>query len=89
MKIRKNISIFLNVGMILNNVYFNANASNVEILDRYETLEGECVTIEDSEEDIIKSIEIFGNTIQDENNLEDIQSVGDLYVDESGAPYFG
>ena len=30
--------------------------------------------------------EIWGNTVQDENDLNIIQSVGDLYVDESGEP---
>ena len=53
---------------------------------RYETLEGESVTINDSTRDKLYEIEIFGNTIQDANNLEDTQSVGDLYVDESGRP---
>jgi len=35
---------------------------------------------------MIEIPEIFGNTIQDENDLNIIQSVGDLYVDEEGTP---
>lgn len=53
---------------------------------RYETLEGEYITIEDSREGEVKSIEILGNTLQDSNNLKDIKSVGDLYVDKDGEP---
>ena len=61
-----------------------SNAS--EIPNRYQTLEGEYITIDNSTEGELHEIEIFGNTIKDENNLEDIQSVGDLYIDEDGNP---
>ena len=33
---------------------------------------------------VIEISEIYGNTVQDENDLNIIQSVGDLYVDENG-----
>ena len=35
---------------------------------------------------MIEIPEIWGNTVQDENDLSNIQSVGDLYIDENGNP---
>ena len=35
---------------------------------------------------VIEISEIYGSTVQDESDLSYIQSVGDLYVDESGEP---
>ena len=88
MKIRKNISKLLGLSLFITNfsLYPSMATSNNEIPNRYETLEGEYITIDNSTEGELYEIEIFGNTIQDENNLEDIQSVGDLYVDENGNP---
>ena len=88
MKLKTNIARLLAAGLLLNNIYFysNANTLDDEIPGRYETLEGEYITIDDSTEGNLEEIEIFGNTVQDPNNLEDIQSVGDLYVDENGNP---
>lgn len=88
MKLKRNIAQILSVGILLNNLsfYSNASISNTEIPNRYEILEGEYITIEDSTEGELYEIEVFGNTVQDENNLEDIQSVGDLYVDKNGNP---
>ena len=88
MKIRKNISKLLGLSLFMSNfsLYSTMATSNNEIPNRYETLEGEYITINDSTEGELHEIEIFGNTIQDENNLQDIQSVGDLYVDENNNP---
>lgn len=59
----------------------------------YQEYEGTFITATDKSEDdtldtsrYIEVTEIWGNTVQDENNLEDIQSVGELYVDEQGQP---
>ena len=85
MKFNKLITKGLALGIILNSTSMLSYA-NTEIPNRYQTLEGEYITIDDSIEGNLEEIEIFGNTIQDLNNLEDIQSVGDLYVDEDGNP---
>ena len=87
MKINKKISKLLIMSLFVSNFSILSNAtSNLEIPNRYQMLEGEYITIDDSTEGELTEIEVFGNTIQDENNLEDIQSVGDLYVDENGNP---
>ena len=59
----------------------------------YQEYEGTFITATNKSEDdtldtsrYIEVTEIWGNTVQDENNLEDIQSVGELYVDEQGEP---
>ena len=83
MKVNKLIAKGLTLGLLLNSLSVLSYA-NTDILNRYQTLEGEYITIDDSIEGNLEEIEIFGNTVQDENNLEDIQSVGDLYVDENG-----
>lgn len=36
MKIRKNIASFLTFGIMLNNIYYNANSSRSETLSRYD-----------------------------------------------------
>ena len=53
-----------------------------------ESLEkGESIVLENSNKNnLIEIEEIWGNTLQDENNLEDIRHIGELYVDESGQP---
>ena len=78
-KFNKSLFKILSLSFFLSNfpVLSNANSIVSEIPDRYEILEGEFIGIEDSEENIIKNIEILGNTIQNENNLKDIKSVGD------------
>ena len=88
MKLKRNIAQILSVGILLNNLsfYSNASISSAEIPNRYETIEGEYITIDDSTEGELVEIEVFGNTVQDENDLSDIQSVGDLYVDDNGNP---
>ena len=88
MKLKTNIARLLTTGLLLNNICFYSNASALdnEIPNRYETLEGEYITINNSTEGELKEFEILGNTIQNKNNLEDIQSVGDLYVNEGGKP---
>lgn len=88
MKLNRIIAQLLSAGILLNNIYFysNANTLYTEIPNRYQTLEGKYIAIDDSTEGELLEIEIFGNTIQDENNPEDIQSVGDLYIDKDGNP---
>ena len=85
MKINQLIAKGLSIGFLLNSLSILSYA-NTEIPNRYQTLEAEYITIDDSMEGNLREIEIFGNTIQDDNNLENIQSVGDLYVDENGNP---
>ena len=60
--------------------------ANTEIPNRYRTLEGERIRIDNSIKGNLKEIEILGNTIQDGNNLKDVQSVGELYIDGNGNP---
>lgn len=59
----------------------------------YQEYEGTFIAATNKSEDdtidtsrCIEVTEIWGNTVQDENNLEDIQSVGELYVDDEGNP---
>ena len=85
MKYKIFIAKALTIGIILNSISVLSYA-NTEIPNRYQTLEGKYITIDDSMEGNLEEIEIFGNTVQDENDLDDIQSVGDLYVDENGNP---
>ena len=85
MKFNKLVAKGLSIGLLLNSMSILSYA-NTEIPNRYQNLEGEYITIDDSTEGNLEEIEIFGNTIQDPNNLEGIQSVGDLYVDKNGNP---
>ena len=72
----------------------NTNLTEQDSYRRYyQEYEGTFITATDKSEDdtidtdrFIEVTEIFGNTIQDENNLEDIQSVGELYVDDEENP---
>lgn len=85
MKLKTFVARGLTFGIVLN--YLSVlSFANAEITNRYQTLEGEYITIDDSSEGNLEEIEIFGNTVQDPDNLENIQSVGDLYVDELGNP---
>lgn len=84
MKIRKFLSGVLALNIIMQNFNTKTMANSIE--DRYQTLEGEYIRIDESIEGELHEIEIFGDTWQDENNLEEIQSVGDLYVDDNGNP---
>ena len=85
MKFNKLIAKGLSIGLLINSTSILSYA-NTEIPNRYQTLEGEYITVDDSTEGNLEEIEIFGNTVQDENNLEDVQSVGDLCVDKNGNP---
>ena len=88
MKLKVNIARFLAAGLLLNNIYFysDANTLNIGVPNRYETLESKYITVDNSTEGELHEIEIFGDTAQDENNLNDIRSVGDLYTDDKGNP---
>ena len=77
---------FLGISLALNNITITASYANSDIQDRYQTLKGEYITIENSTPGNLEDIEVFGNTIQDSDNLTDIQSVGELYVDDKGSP---
>ena len=85
MKLSKIISKVLIFNLIILNMS-NLSYATTDIPDRYQTLEGKSITIDDSKVGELDEIEIFGNTVQDEDNLENIQSVGDLYVDDKGNP---
>lgn len=52
----------------------------------WSTVQGENLSIEYTKEGYFREVEIWGNTLQNENNLEDIRHLGQLYVDESGQP---
>ena len=52
----------------------------------WSTVQGENLSIEYTKEGYFREVEIWGNTWQDENNLEDIRHLGELYVDEEGQP---
>ena len=52
----------------------------------WSTVQGENLSIEYTKEGYLREVEIWGNTLQNENNLEDIKHLGQLYVDESGQP---
>ena len=72
----------------------NTNITEQDNYRRYhQEYEGAFITVSDKSEDdtldtsrYIEVTEIWGNTVQDENNLEYIQSVGELYVDDEGNP---
>ena len=51
--------------------------------DRFKTLEGETITINNSTHGSFKLVEIQGNSIQSAGN---VKGVGDLYVDSKGSP---
>lgn len=76
------------------NLLINTNDMSIfEPRRYYQEVEGTFITATDKSEDdtldtsrYIEVTEIWGNTVQDENNLEDIQSVGELYVDDEGNP---
>ena len=76
------------------NLLINTNDMSIfEPRRYYQEYEGTFITATNKSEDdtldtsrYIEVTEIWGNTVQDENNLEDIQSVGELYVDDEGNP---
>ena len=43
---------------------------------RYETVEGSVLKVDGTKRGLIKNIEVFGNTVQNDNDLSDIKSVG-------------
>lgn len=83
MKIKKIISQSIALSLIFNTFMLNISLADSEY---YEYIEGKLLSIDDTFSGSIKEMEVFGETIQDPNNLSDIQSVGDLYVDEKGNP---
>lgn len=85
MRLNRVISKSLILSLFISNLSGIAFA-NGEIPNRYETLEGEEIVINNSTTGELKEIEIFGDTIQDPDNLGKTQSVGDLYVDKDGNP---
>ena len=64
MKINQLIAKGLTLGLLLNSTSILSYA-NTEIPNRYQTLEGEYITIDDSMEGNLEEIEIFGKTMQD------------------------
>lgn len=52
----------------------------------WSTVQGENLSIDYTKEGFLREVEIFGNTIQNEEDLSDIQHLGELYVDEEGQP---
>ena len=52
----------------------------------WSTVQGENLSIDYTKEGYLRGVEIWGNTIQNEEDLSDIQHLGELYVDESGQP---
>ena len=59
----------------------------MDILEgRYKIVTGKQVNIKELYKNDIEEIEVFGETYQNNTNLKDIDSVGDLYVDKNGNP---
>lgn len=52
----------------------------------WSTVQGENLSIDYTKEGYLREVEIWGNTIQNEEDLSDIQHLGELYVDEEGQP---
>lgn len=52
----------------------------------WSTVQGENLSVDYSKEGYLREVEIWGNTIQNEEDLSDIQHLGELYVDEEGQP---
>jgi len=73
---------------IIGQTYDNLIESNVEykLTDTYSTTWIEGTEYIENMPSMIEISEIFGNTVQDENDLSVIDSVGELYVDEEGDP---
>ena len=74
------------INIVMNSMMTTTSSYASDVPNRYQTLEGESITVDNPVLEILEEVEIFGNTIQENNSLEDIQSVGDLYVDEDGNP---
>lgn len=49
-------------------------------------VDGENISINHTKEGYLREIEIWGNTIQNEENLSNVQHLGELYVDDDGSP---
>lgn len=83
MKAKKIISFNIALVLMFNGIFNNISFANHTY---YEYLEGKFLTIKDTYSDNIEELEVFGDTIQNSNDLSDIKSVGTLYVDENNQP---
>lgn len=52
----------------------------------WSTVQGENLSVDYTKEGYLREVEIWGNTIQNEEDLSNIQHLGELYVDEKGQP---
>ena len=52
----------------------------------WSTVQGENLSVDYSKEGYLREVEIWGNTIQNEEDLSNIQHLGELYADEEGQP---
>ena len=75
------IAKILIIEIVLNSLSVLSYA-NTEIPDRYQTLEGENVIIDDSVMDNIEDIQIFGDTWQDDTNSKNLAQIGEFNVSD-------
>lgn len=52
----------------------------------WNTVRGEHLSVDHTKEGKLREIEIWGNTIQDQDDLSNIQHLGELYVNKEGQP---
>ena len=52
----------------------------------WSTVQGENLSVDYTKEGYLREVEIWGNTIQNADDLSDMQHLGELYVDEKGQP---
>lgn len=52
----------------------------------WSTVQGENLSVDYTKEGYLREVEIWGNTIQNEEDLLNIQHLGELYVNEEGQP---
>ena len=52
----------------------------------WKDVNGENLSIEYTKEGYLREVEVWGNTVQNQDDLSDIQHLGELYVDDEGQP---
>ena len=83
MKLNRIISNGLVLSMLISNYFSNISLASSNY---HEHISGKILNINDTFSEDIEEIDVFGESIQNPNDLSDIKSVGDLYVDDKGDP---
>lgn len=83
MKLNRIISNGLVLSMLISNYFSNISLASSNY---HEDISGKILNINDTFSEDIEEIDVFGESIQNPNDLSDIKSVGDLYVDDKGDP---